>query len=99
MRHVSILSGESTSQRYRGFINLIVIMFIVLNLRNIYVNFKKYGVRFAQYPMEFLPWSATIGFSFLFVFVELGFRLDRLRFHRILSDTVVVNFVLYRDCC
>ena len=67
-------------------------MFIVLNLRNIYVNFKKYGARFLDYPLEFVPWSATIGFGFIFIFVELAFRLDRLRFHRLLSDQVVVPF-------
>jgi hypothetical protein len=50
VRHVSILSGESTTQKYRGFINLIVIMFVVLNLRNMFDNFVKYGLRFLKYP-------------------------------------------------
>jgi hypothetical protein len=90
VRHISILSGESTTQKYRGFINLIVIMFVVLNLRNIYDNFLKYGVRFIEVPMDFVPHIASLGFLFLLAFVELGYRLDRLRFHRKLPDRFVV---------
>jgi hypothetical protein len=99
VRHISILSGESTTQKYRGFINLIMIMFIVLNLRNIYDNFRTYGIRFTQHPLEFVPYSATIGFLLLFVFVELGFRLDRLRFHHLISDVKVVSLCLFRGFC
>ena len=99
VRHISILSGESTSQKYRGFINLIVIMFIVLNLRNIYDNFVRYGIRFLEYPLEFVPYSATIGFFYLFIFIELAYRLDKLRFHRILSDKLVVLITVFREYC
>jgi diacylglycerol O-acyltransferase 1 len=87
VRHISILSGESPTQKYRGFINLIAIMFVILNLRNIVDNFYRYGARFKNAPFEFLPYSATIGFCTLLVFAELAYRLDRLRFHRILSDS------------
>lgn len=50
VRHISILSGESPTQKYRGFLNLIAIMFVVLNLRNITDNFLKYGARFTKAP-------------------------------------------------
>jgi hypothetical protein len=89
VRHISILSGESPTQKYRGFINLIAIMFVILNLRNIVDNFYRYGARFQKAPFEFLPYSATIGFLTLYVFIELAYRLDRLRFHRIMSDSLV----------
>ncbi len=69
-------------------------MFIVLNIRNIYDNFVNYGIRFVSYPQEFLPLAAVIGFFFLFAFIELAYRLDKLRFHRILSDRLVVIYVL-----
>lgn len=98
VRHISILSGESPTQKYRGFINLIIIMFVVLNLRNIVDNFFRYGARFTKKPLEFLPIGAALGFLSLFVFVELAWRLDRLRFHRILSDQTVVSIFLLRDC-
>jgi hypothetical protein len=35
IKHISILSGESPTQRFRGFINLAAVMFLILNLRNI----------------------------------------------------------------
>ena len=72
-------------------------MFIVLNIRNIYDNFVKYGIRFFNMPMEFVPYTATIGFAFLLLFVELGYRLDRLRFHRILPDPTVVPHHPHRE--
>lgn len=97
VRHISILSGESPTQKYRGFINLVLIMFVVLNLRNIVDNFFRYGARFTNAPLEFVPLSALIGFSSLMFFVELAYRLDRLRFHKRLSDLVVVLHNIYRE--
>ena len=91
VRHVSILSGESTTQRYRGFINLVIIMFVILNLRNIVDNFFRYGARFRSAPFDFLPISASLGMASLYLFVELAYRLDRLRFHRHLGDLTVVQ--------
>jgi len=99
MRHISILSGESPTQKYRGFINLIAIMFIVLNLRNLVDNFFRYGARFTHQPLEFVTVQAMCGFLSLFVFVELAYRLERIRFHRILSSSTVVNSSLFRESC
>lgn len=72
-------------------------MWVVLNIRNIIDNFLKYGARFKSAPLEFVPWAATIGFISLFAFVELAYRLDRLRFHRILSDFTVVFLYKFRE--
>jgi hypothetical protein len=72
-------------------------MFVVLNLRNIYDNFVKYGLRFLQYPTEFFPITAFLGFLLELVFLELGYRINRLRFHNLLSDETVVNYYLFLE--
>jgi hypothetical protein len=72
-------------------------MFIVLNLRNIIDNFLRYGARFKKSPSDFLPLSGFLGVLSILFFIELAFRLDRLRFHHILSDSLVVNSLLFRE--
>ena len=49
--NTSLLSSESPEQRYRGFLNLAMILLVVLNFRNIVVNLKKYGIQtFVRMP-------------------------------------------------
>jgi hypothetical protein len=42
-----------------------------------------------------MPLSVPAGFVLLLAFVELGYRLNRLRFHHILSDKLVVKYYLF----
>ena len=39
------MSSENPEQRYRGFLNLAMILLVVLNLRNIVANLQKYGLQ------------------------------------------------------
>lgn len=60
----SLLSSESSSNSYRGLINLSVILLIFTNARLVVENLSKYGVRFLQRPMADLTmdlstWPAT----------------------------------------
>lgn len=40
---ISLLSSEAPQQNYRGLMNLMIIMLISSNARNMYDNYKKYG--------------------------------------------------------
>lgn len=43
--NTSLMSSESPEQRYRGFLNLAMLLLFVLNLRNILTNWKQHGLR------------------------------------------------------
>lgn len=90
VQHISILSGESPTQRFRGFINLIAIFFVVLNLRNIIDNFLFYGARFTNTPLQFIPLESIIGFCLMFLFIEFAYFVDRLRFGKIIKESLAV---------
>ena len=85
IQHISLLSGESASQKYRGFINLAGIMFLVLNIRNIIDNFYHYGVRFQSTPGDFIPLHTIAASASLSVFVFFAFTLEKMKFNEVLG--------------
>lgn len=91
VQHISILSGGSPTQRYRGFINLAAIMFLVLNLRNIIDNFYHYGVQFKRTPGDFIPFHTLVATASLSVFVIYAFLLEKMKFNRVISYNTAVN--------
>ena len=50
----SLLSSESPKQNYRGFVNLVLIVFIVLNVRLVIANILKYGWLAFQWDLQYL---------------------------------------------
>ena len=76
--------------------NLIGIMFVILNLRNIIDNFYKYGLQFHRAPDEFIELhtvAACIGTSF---FPLMIYFLEKIKFRRLISKKMCVIIYLSR---
>ena len=94
VKHISILSGESPTQRFRGFMNLIGIMFVILNLRNIIDNFVKYGVRFQRSPSDFIALDTIIAIFGLLLFPTMIHLVEKIKFKKYASKGFCVSFCL-----
>ena len=92
VKHISILSGESPTQRFRGFMNLIGIMFVILNLRNIIDNFVKYGVRFQRSPSDFIALDTIVAIFGLLLFPIMIHLVEKIKFKKYASKGFCVRF-------
>jgi hypothetical protein len=95
VKHISILSGESPIQRFRGFINLASIMFLVLNIRSIIDNFINYGIKFQNTPFEYLPIHFLAALALLNGFPVFAYTIEKLRFSGYLPPFLAVPVSLF----
>lgn len=86
--NTSLLSTESPEQKFRGFLNLAVIILVVLNLRNILLNFQRYGNKLASGEYKLIGTNGLPVLGTLFLYVGVQFFIERLLFTGRISRTV-----------
>ena len=74
--------------------NLIGIMFVILNLRNIIDNFVKYGVRFQRSPSDFIALDTIIAIFGLLLFPTMIHLVEKIKFKKYASKGFCVSFCL-----
>lgn len=72
------------------------VMFIILNVRNIIENFRKYGIQFKQDPGDFIPIHTIFALFGLIIFPLTAFYIERIKFLHILPLKLCVKIYLYR---
>ncbi|PRP80579.1 diacylglycerol O-acyltransferase 1 [Planoprotostelium fungivorum] len=90
----SLLSSESPStQSYRGFINLGIILLVLSNLRLVIINILKYGILLDIEKIkikEWYRWPGVIIFLMLNIFILVGFVLEKLAKGNRIADKQVI---------
>eukprot|EP01117_Protostelium_nocturnum_P006908 TRINITY_DN2479_c0_g1_i1.p1 TRINITY_DN2479_c0_g1~~TRINITY_DN2479_c0_g1_i1.p1 ORF type:complete len:447 (+),score=109.46 TRINITY_DN2479_c0_g1_i1:56-1396(+) len=92
----SLLSSDSSStQGYRGLINLGIILIVLSNLRLVILNFNKYGILLQPekiYISEWYRWPGVIIFLFLNIFILVSFLLEHLAVKKTFEERTIIMF-------
>eukprot|EP01111_Echinosteliopsis_oligospora_P007402 TRINITY_DN2235_c0_g1_i2.p1 TRINITY_DN2235_c0_g1~~TRINITY_DN2235_c0_g1_i2.p1 ORF type:complete len:515 (+),score=110.94 TRINITY_DN2235_c0_g1_i2:223-1767(+) len=82
----SLLSTETTSQNYRGFINLAMLVLFVSQFRLIVENYKKYGI-LIDITSQYIDWPTTLLLFLTFnIFIIVALAIEWRIQHKDISE-------------